>query len=296
MATRHVEIERTLEIPLREVSGICTVRRTDGTAVLAAIGDASSTLVWAKVSKQNGLGTWNHIDIADVAPGALPREGTQAEAVAADAGGLLLLLLEEPARLLVFDIDARRLVVEIELTVPESQPIARAWADDPNSRGEGLILLRDGRLLVIKEKHPAALMEFGPPGATEAKGLGRDQLLPLDEAWTPPAGPKATFATLATWLLDDELADAVGDLSDAAVGFDGRLYLLSDQSSTIVRPARIPPPGQGRVTAKEILRVRGKPEKAEALALLPGGRALVALDTKKPKKNLLLVGPRVAKS
>ena len=146
----------------------------------------------------------------------------------------------------------------------------------------------------MKEKRPAALMEFGPVGA-EPNGLGTDQLLPLDEPWTPPAGPSTRFEALATWLLDDELAEVAGDLSDAAVGFDGRLYLLSDQSSVIVRPGPIPLPGQGPVQAEEVLRLGGKPDKAEALALLPSGRALVALDTKKPKKNLLLFGPRVAK-
>jgi len=283
----NIEIEQTLAIPLKEVSGICTFRRADGTAVLAAVGDASSVLAWAKVSEAEGLGEWNHVDLAGAAGSALPRKGTQAEAVAADAAGLLLVLLEEPGRVLVFDIDRRSLVVQIDLVVADG-PVAAAWAEDPNSRGEGLILLRDGRLLVVKEKRPAALMEFGPAGS-EPKGVDGDQLLPLDGAWTPPAGPTTHFEALATWLLDDDLAAAAGDLSDAALGFDGRLYLLSDQSSVIVRPAPVPPPGGGPVTAEVVVPLPGKPDKAEALALLPDGRALVAPDTKKAKKNLLLL-------
>ena len=206
MVSRRVEIEQTLDIPLKEVSGICTFRRPDGTAVLAAMGDASSTLAWATVSEAEGLGEWQHVDLADVAAGALARKRTQAEAVAADASGLLLILLEEPARVLVFDIDARRLVVQIDLAVPDSQPVADAWANDPNSRGEGLILLRDGRLLVVKEKHPAALMEFGPagtPSRTASTATSSFRSTRLDAA---PGGQRARYDALATWLLDDDLA------------------------------------------------------------------------------------------
>jgi hypothetical protein len=36
--------------------------------------------------------------------------------------------------------------------------------------------------------------------------------------------------------------------------------------------------------------IEGRPEKAEGLAILPDGRAVVALDTKHSEGNLLLLG------
>ncbi len=289
MSKHRLDVERTLDIPLREVSGICGFTTTDGRAALAAMGDASSTLAWAPVVG-DGLGEWQQVDLADAAGDSLPRTGTQAEAVAADGAGLFLLMLEQPSRVLVFDIHQRALVVRIELVVPPGNPVAPTWATDPNSRGEGLVLLANGHLLVVKEKNPPAILEFGPTGAPP-RGLGPDNVIGPDGRWSAPAGPVALYEALATWLLDDELADELGDVSDAAVGADGRLYLLSDQSSCIVRTDPIGSLGGEPVTADAIFTIDGKPDKAEGLALLPDGRALVALDTRKPKDNLVILGP-----
>ena len=44
------------------------------------------------------------------------------------------------------------------------------------SLGEAMLPLRDGRLLITKEKDPPLILEVGPPGA-EPLGIGPDRVL-----------------------------------------------------------------------------------------------------------------------
>jgi hypothetical protein len=54
-------------------------------------------------------------------------------------------------------------VASIDLAVEGHRDIAQEWSDPKGSRGEGMVLLPGGHLLVAKEKQPAAFIEFGPP-------------------------------------------------------------------------------------------------------------------------------------
>ena len=68
---------------------------------------------------------------------------------------------------------------------------------------------------------------------------------------------------------------------------------MSDQSSRIARLSeRLPAPGQP-VEAEAIWKLEGKPEKAEGLELLSDGRAIVAIDEKKGRDNLLVLAPPI---
>jgi hypothetical protein len=277
----------TTSIPLEEVSGICTFGQPDGSTAMAAIGDATSILALTTIG-DGRVGTWTELDLADLENSELPRRGTQAEALASDGTGLVLVLVEEPGAVFLFDLGLGRQIARIELVVGADQPVARAWGRDTNSRGEGLVLLRDGHLLVLKEKDPPALLEFGPAGAAP-KGFGPERLLAPGSAWSRPDGGAVRLEALATWLLPDDVAKRLGDASDLAAGFDGRLYLLSDQDSSVARVAEGAPITGGTIDLDQIRTIEGKPDKAEGLALLPDGRVYVALDTRKAKRNLLLL-------
>jgi len=59
-------------------------------------------------------------------------------------------LQEGTDRILVFDASLATLDGTITLSVPIDQPdFGAEWHKDPNSRGEGLLLLRNGHLLVL---------------------------------------------------------------------------------------------------------------------------------------------------
>ena len=89
------------------------------------------------------------------------------------------------------------------------------------------------------------------------------------------------------------LTEACEDFSDLEVGPDRHLYLLSDKSQSIARVAELPL-GNERARADEVWQLPTLDGKPEGLALTRNGRAMVALDTKKAKENLVLLDPPIA--
>lgn len=52
MSKNELQIERVSDIPIREVSGLCLHRAADGRFVLAAIGDTTAELAWARLGPE----------------------------------------------------------------------------------------------------------------------------------------------------------------------------------------------------------------------------------------------------
>ncbi|MCU0477781.1 MAG: hypothetical protein MUE92_03405 [Chloroflexi bacterium] len=290
-------VARTEDIPLREVSGICLRRGPSGAMQVVAIGDRAAIGAWATVADEPGSTlTWHTTPLAGLAGTRLPADDPQIEAVCADGAGRVLLLQESPARVELVDPPAGRVIAGIDLEIAGDHPLAASWADPDGSRGEGAIFLANGHLLIAKEKDPPALLEFGPAG-DEAAGFRAGAVtggaaLPAGDAWPVEPGEQA-FVLLASWAPDAALARACRDLSDLEVGPDGRLYVLSDKSQGVAR-LRDLDPGAAIATAEATWELPGLDGKPEGLAFTPGGRAIVALDTKKPRRNLVLLDPAIA--
>ena len=155
------------------------------------------------------------------------------------------------------------MVASIDLAVEGRGEIARAWSDPKGSRGEGMVLLPGGHLLVAKEKKPAALIEFGPPHS-RSRGLVRGGALADGERWPIKKGFHR-FIALASWLPDKTLAKTCADFSDLEIGPDGCLYLLSDKSSTIARLGDLPA-GGGAAALLDAWRLGDLDGKPEGLA------------------------------
>ena len=221
----------------------------------------------------------------------LPKHDPQIEAICADGGGRVLLLQETPPRVELIDLKALETIASIDLVMERRDEIARAWADPNGSRGEGVVLLPGAHLLVAKEKKPAALIEFGPADS-HSRGLAHGGALPDGARWPIRKGHHR-FVALAIWRPDKTLGKTCADFSDLEIGPDGRLYLLSDQSSTIARLDDLPAGGgtTALVDAWYLGDLDGKPE---GLAFTAQGRAIVGLDTRKPRRNLVLLEPPVA--
>lgn len=264
----------TSDIPLREVSGLA-VRGDD----VLAVGDHDPVVFRAAL--QSWPPAWHGIDLSGL---GLPEGGTQFEALEPAGGESVLVLQEQPARVLLLDLAAPALLGTIRLDVPEGHRLREAWLGDRSSRGESLILTGRGHLLVVKEKDPAAILEFGPAGDSPA-GWRRGG------PTAPPEPGDATLTVLATWWLGEELSTRLPDISDATVGPDGRLYLLSDQGGSIALLPDLLAPDGGEVDAVAVWRIGGSPRNAEGLAFLADGTPLVALDTKSPRRNLLRLDP-----
>jgi len=146
-------------------------------------------------------------------------------------------------------------------------------------------------LLVAKEKKPAAFIEFGPRHS-RSRGLVRGGALAAGERWPIKKGHH-DFVALAIWLPDKRLAKTCADFSDLEIGPDGYLYLLSDKSSTVARLDDLAA-GGGTAAHLDAWRIGDLDGKPEGLAFTAQGRAIVGLDTRKLRRNLVLLDPAVA--
>lgn len=271
-------------IPLREVSGLAWAAGP-GRARVFAIGDASTRLLTTSGQSLAALrvADWSGSDLREWPArfGALPiGAASQFEAVAGDVTGQCLLLQEKPARVTVCDVSAKVVTCSIQLvaTLPE---LANAWSSG-RSGGEGLLLMRQGHLLVVNEKDPALLVEFGPAGDPPL-GLGRQSWLEPDARWQSPGG-WVSLVSLAAWAVPAGAVDLLPDLSDATIDPAGRLVLSSDQGASLaVAEAGAAGSQEFRVIAGS--RVAGLRGKLEGLCTLADGTFILATDRRKPVDN-----------
>jgi hypothetical protein len=288
----RLRVRRVVHVPLREVSGICVRRGPKGRKSLIAVGDRMAKIAWFDLPHgDEGEIDWHTHDIAQLSGSMLPQDDPQIEAVCADGVGRVLLLQETPPRVELIDPHALEVVASVDLEVGGHSEIAEAWSDPKGSRGEGMVLLPGGHLLIAKEKKPAAFIEFGPPHS-ESRGLVRGGALADGEQWPIKKGHHR-FIALASWLPDKTLAKTCADFSDLEIGPDGCLYLLSDKSSTIGRLDDLRA-GGGVAALLDAWRLGDLDGKPEGLAFTKQGCAVVGLDTRKPRRNLVLLEPPIA--
>ena len=279
---------RFIDLPVVEASGLAA-RRTDDALRVLAIGDRTAHVAASTYTPESGLGDWQTIDLSVIPGWPLPADNSQLEAIAVDGGCLVALIREDPPVVLVADTEQRALIAQITLTAPSGSPLAGRW-DDPSSRGEGLVLLRDGRLLVAKEKRPRALVEFAPPGA-KAVGLSRRRFLAPGESWEAPTGELEYEAT-SLWRLRGKAKDALRDISALAVGRDRSLWLISDKSCAVARLSLDTPLEPSDDTIRnfdELWRLPKRTKKPEGVVALDEEHILVAMDTGSTRRNGMVV-------
>lgn len=301
-AMREIEVRAhpVGTIPLPEVSGLALGEGPDGQPRVLAIGDRAAHVAWAPLREGPEDLRWQVVDLAAAAGAWLQGADPQLEAIAADGRGRVLLVREHPNRAELLDLESRRSLSRIELEAPDSTDmrwLTDSWNDPGGSHAEGVVLLRGGRLLVVKEKGPAAVVEFAAAGESPL-GFGTQRWLAPGEAWDV-AGGAVTLRACAAWRPGPELRAACPDLSDAAVGM-GLLLLLSDQGRAIavVAPPRPGSPASsgelasGELAADLLLRLSGIRDKPEGLVVLPDGDLLVACDRGRVAENLYVVRRR----
>ncbi len=313
MRITDVTAQPLAAIPLVEVSGLGVGRNPDGRMTVVAIGDHAATIAWAEAESGAAHLDWQTLDLRHARGTRIPAKDPQLEAVAVDGAFGVLLVQEQPCRAEYIDARARRVLAHIRLDIPEGSgpsTLRDSWNDPQGSHAEGVVLLRDGRLLIVKEKNPAALLEFGPAGAAP-RGFGADRWLAPGQPWWEAAERQAAggdtpvnggaepddavelaLSLLAAWAPTDAMSRACPDLSDAEVGPRGNLVLLSDKGRSVaVVPAAQPAadPFGGEFEATMLWRLSGIKDKPEGIVVLPELDVLVACDRRKVKKNLFLI-------
>jgi hypothetical protein len=288
--TGELQIRQVWDLDLREVSAICE-RPAGGVRdrQLLAVGDQTHQILVGDLPA-GGPGRFERRDLAPLlaAAGLRTPDSSQWEGIDSDATGRVFVLREVPGTVLVFDEALEALLHAFPLTVDDDPAEVEAWEADHNALGEGLLLLRNGNLFVVKEDKPRQLLEFGPPGA-RPEGLRDD--LPIAHAgeFPTPRESRVTFRMLSAWDLGGAAVERIGDLSDVTVGPDGRIYLLSDESRCIARlQASLDP----RDRLVEVDRIWGLPDRLvqpEGLVITADREVLVATDHDEPRENLFLL-------
>src|SRR5215470_7234185 len=133
---RRLRVHRVVDVPLREVSGICLRRNRSGRMSLIAVGDRVAKIAWfSEPRSDEGPIDWHTNSIAKLSGSMLPKQDPQIEAICADGLGRVLLLQETPPRAELIDPEALKVVASIDLTVAGRGEIAQAWSDPKGSRG-----------------------------------------------------------------------------------------------------------------------------------------------------------------
>src|SRR5215207_53800 len=111
----RLRVSRVVDVPLREVSGICLRRSRNGRMFLIAVGDRVAKIAWFSMSRSDGsLIEWHTKSIAKLSGSELPKRDPQIEAVCADGGGRVLLLQETPPRVELINPEAMEAVASID--------------------------------------------------------------------------------------------------------------------------------------------------------------------------------------
>jgi hypothetical protein len=278
---RTLEIHSEAALGLREISGL-----TAGPGPrLLAVGDEAFAVASAEIGDDGGPGRPRCHDLTPALrdAGIDLRHGSGFEGIACDGDGTLVLLQEEQARLLVVAPDLARLLHVIALAVPHGcAALNEAWRRRKNSRGEGLLLLDHGHVLIARERREPCLIEFGPAGDPP---LGVDAGTVLTGRFRCP-DVETTLVPLAVWPVDAEVLPTVNDL---ALGPDGRVHALSAERRLIARLAQRLTPGEPARTTAAWRIPGGHAGRAEGLTFLPSGRPAVGLDTKRSGNNLIIL-------
>lgn len=287
----HLAVQRAYELPLREVSGLGQRVAPSGAArQLVAVGDEEFTIVLADFEGPASIANVERFRLEEVV-GKSASGGSQWEAADGDASGRVFVLEETPPSVFVLGPNVDDLLHTIDLSFEAAGTLTPGWSTSANVLGEGLVLLRNGHLLIAKEKDPPALMELGPAGdrarGTTASGL----VFPTAAEFPAPAGQRSQFHVLEVWGLDTGEWGEIIDISDIAVGPDERLYLVSDESHCIARLETDLAPSEARFTVTMVWRLPEDLRQPEGLVLTDDLTPIVAIDRREPTENVFVLEP-----
>ena len=86
--SNRLRVRRVVDVPLREVSGICLRRGRNGPMFLIAVGDRVAKIAWFSQPRSDEGGIdWHTSNIAKLSGSMLPKHDSQIEAVCLTASG-----------------------------------------------------------------------------------------------------------------------------------------------------------------------------------------------------------------
>jgi hypothetical protein len=294
----ELEVEGRWRVELPELSALALRFRERAAPELVGVGDRLFGIFTGDSHPPGESAVFS--DLRQVVGTGDADSASQWEGVAVDGAGFPFVLEEhaeeneDPSHVFVLDADLRKPVCVIALVVEDDdEEWTESWTEHKNARAEALALLRDGHLLVAKQKDPVRLIEFGPRGA-QPGGLAPSRFLDRDKPFEYPPGPAAEYVPLASWGLAGEDRDELETVNDLAVS--GRtLYAVSRKSQRIVRFESDASPDEDSVKVEDRWRVPADVLNPEGLAIVDELVPLVADDLSDDEDrggpNISVLGP-----
>lgn len=274
-------------LPLKEISGM-TKFKENGQEKIALIGDSKAEVYWL----DEGVGqsfkdqmvkrfSLCQTDAFDECDKMIKKITKNWEGVAADGANNFFFLQEHTQSLVVMDrqLDSFLHVLHFNFSEAFDAAVAKgARKVRKNALGEGLVLLKNGHVLIAKENFPVALVEFGPDG-DDPLGFGPEALLPEGEAFSFKGEDfHQQLVPLHSWTL---ATHGKCDISELALDKNQQLLAMSEDCLTIYRYPELkvgvdPEPS-------EVFLLPGEIQSPEALAVL-GDEWLVGSDVANKKQ------------
>ena len=286
-----LRILRSFSVPLREVSGLSKAGKH-----IFAVGDSTPLL---GVLRLNGdelemqqtvdftAPLWHNYFLCPRQHNSICRSlagiiNKQWEGLYYDAASDTIQVLQESTgAIFVFNRTMDRILSRTMLDFFLDRDEKKS-ARTSNSLGEGFVPLADGRVLVAKEKFPAAIIEFGAQDG-KARGYNPRQ----------PPRPKAQAETVRTlyprhyWHLPKS-SDKHCDLSDVTHDDEGTLYAISQVCRRIYQLDTLDPRDE-QLQIVQSWDISSSIKAPEALVVLNSQLFLVASDVKNLHNNLWLL-------
>jgi hypothetical protein len=281
-----VAIRFPYRLDLEQVSALCVRRDGSGAEELVAVGDEDFAVLKAAVD-DGRLSQQETEKVGDALHD--PSGNSDWEAVATDATGRVFAIAESSAAVIVLSRSLRKQLHRIVLKAEEGpDKRARKLLEGDNRGPEGFLLRAGGHVLVVKQRKPILLIEFGPR-QDRVRGLGAGARLGPDGEFELSGGDKTKLFPLHSWKLSNE--EAVGSANDLAIDAEGRLYAISSRTYCIYE---ITPETDDTIVAAPMWSLptdvrAGKDRNAEGLAFAGRDRPIVALDVKDTDDNAFVL-------
>ena len=238
--TQALEVEATSRLELGELSALCWRTGADPGAALVGVSDSEYRIAIGSEDPAMSRSVSADLRAAVAEWTHRARGGSQWEGVAADGDQRVMVLQEHsgkrkrPPHVFVFSPSLEQREATIALLVEDADGgWARKWGADKNARAEALVLMHRGHVLVVKQKDPVRLIEFGPEN-DQPLGLDGAGVLSAREAFAYPAEDFTAYRPLASWGVSRKDRSKLESVNDAAV-VDGAIFVVSRSSRVIAR-------------------------------------------------------------
>ena len=216
-------------------------------------------------------------------------DASQFEAIVADKDRIFVL---QESSSLIFVLSGEDFSCQgvLTLTTAHDARIDSDWKADPNSRGEGFLLLKNGHIIVAKEKDPVTLVEFAPMGEG-VSGFRTGDAVTGRDVFPMPRGSDTVYSAIKSWPLSSNSEFKVADISDLAIGPDGSIYALSDQSNGFGKIDSTLRPDEKTFKVKSFWQFPKKIIKPEGLSIGEDSHIYVTTDGGEGLDNFFVLDP-----